>query len=183
MEFEIFHNSTQKDILEMIELDKTNYLGNDVGNYNDCVEWLKICPLMYTIIKSNNKIIGYINFLPITKQCYQQIKNGQKKDYELSSNDVLNFNKGDNYCLFMSIVINKEYRNSNAFNYLFNDFVKMLANLNENGIKIKNVIADCVTAGGERLARSFKGKFICKTPTKSSIYEFDPKDFFSSKNI
>jgi len=172
MEFKTYNKVTPKIVSELINLDADNFLGNDVGNFDTCINWLKVCPEMYTIIKHEKKTIGYINFLPITKQCFEQVKLGRKKDYEILPADILNFKVGDNYCLFMSLVIDKKYRFSKVLIYLFKTFKKKINNLNKKGIIIKSVVADCVTPEGEKLAYHFNGKYVGKTLSNSKIFEF-----------
>ncbi|MBO4569751.1 MAG: hypothetical protein J5689_00840 [Clostridia bacterium] len=172
MRFEIINKATDSDILEMIELDKCCYVGNDVGDFKKCVAWRNICPEIYTAIKIDGKIVGDINFMPITKTCYNQIRLGKKKDYEIDISDVLNFQKGDNYCLFMSIVISKDFRSTKALGYLLDGLKLKLNNFNKQGIIIKNIVADCITPEGESLAKRFNGNYVCKTKTNSKIYEF-----------
>jgi len=177
MEYEVYYNIKKEEVIDLIKLDYDNYFGSDVGDLESCIKWLEICPEVYTIVKKDKEIIGYINFLPITKDCYEKIKQGNKKDYEISLDDVLDFRIGDNYCLFMSIVLKKIYRKSMCLFFLLNGFKDKLYNLYKKGICIKGVIADCITHDGEKLAKYYNGKFICRTKTGSKIFEFKFNDF------
>ena len=80
MEYTIENNPTLNDIRQMIEIDKQVYDENDCGNLEKCLEWKKICPELYTAIKYENQVVGYINFVPITKECYEKFKLGKIKD-------------------------------------------------------------------------------------------------------
>ena len=173
MKFEIMYDVSEKDIKQMIALDKECYFGADVGDFYKCLSWYKKCPQLYTVLKTNQEIVGYVNFLPITKASYDKIKKGQEKDYELQEKDILPFSKGNNYCLFMSVVIDKKYRLSKAIIVLLLGLKEKIKNFEADGIKIRSFVADCVTGEGEKLAKHFGGKFLCLTPSGSKIYEFE----------
>lgn len=174
--FEICCDVSKNDIKKMINLDKESYFGNDAGDFERCLSWHKICKDLYTILKKDGKIIGYINFLPIKKSAYNKIRAGKLKDYELEKKDILPFRKGENYCLFMSIVLDKQSRFSRAVHMLLLAWNKRILKMKDDGIIIKNFLADCVTEEGKKLAKHFGGKLLCETSSKSSVFEFDRID-------
>lgn len=158
----------------MIDLNAESYENqDDVGVLEKCIEWHRICPEIYTIIRNGKSLIGYINFVPITRECYLKIKNGELKDYEFQINDILDFKKGENYCLFMSIVIKEKYRNTKVIIEMMKYFFKKMDRLKRQGVELNNVICDCVSEDGEKLInRNFDAKFICYTKNRTKIYEF-----------
>ena len=171
--FEIVYCPTKNDIKEMIQLDCEAYNELDCGILDKCLKWKEKCPEIYTAIKYDRKIIGYINFVPITKECYSKIKSGNLKDYELIDGDLLNFKEGLNYCLFMSIVIDEKFRNTEVIIMLMNAFFKKINFMKQKNIIINNVICDCVSKDGEKLVKeNFNAKFICNSKNGTKIYEF-----------
>ena len=173
MGFDVVFSVTKKDIKQMIKLDKKAYLGSELVDLNRCLEWLKKCPEIYTCLKYNKKIVGYINFMPVTKNSYDKMKSGKKKDFEFEIDDICHFEAGENYCLFTSVVIDSKLRFTNAMTFLFLGFKSKLIKLKEKGVIIKNIICDCLTKEGEALAKHFNGRLVAKTNTGSKIYEFD----------
>lgn len=171
--FEIIYHPTENEIKEMIQLDQKTYSELDCGNLQKCLRWKEKCPEIYTAIKYNNKIIGYINFAPIKKACYNKIKSGNLKDYELEESDLLNFKEGLNYCLFMSIVIDKKFRNADVFIRLMNAFFEKINCKKQKNAIFDNVLCDCVSKEGEKLVeKNFNAKFICDSKNGTKIYEF-----------
>ena len=79
MKFEIVDRATSEDVRQMVVLDKENYIGSDIGDYSTCIKWLDICPEIYTAVRADGKIVGYINFVPISEKVYNDIRNGIKK--------------------------------------------------------------------------------------------------------
>lgn len=66
------------------------------------------------------------------------------KDYRLSIEDILPFEHGNNRCLFMSMAILQEYRDTDATNMLRQAFDKKIKMLEGKGVYIKDVVIDCV---------------------------------------
>ena len=137
---------SKEDIKSMCELDKKVYKPENQVDPKICEGWYDKNPRIYTAIVSNNKIIGYINFMPITEDCYNKFKNGNMPEQGITPEDieVMEPNK-EYYCLFSSVVIDKAYQNTQAFTILISSFYRNLKqHVTQNNITIKSVIADCV---------------------------------------
>ena len=148
--YEVVYYPTENDVREMIELDCECFCGLDKGDLNKCLEWKNNCPDIYTAIKLDGRIIGYINFVAISKKCYYKIKAGNLKDYELKSGDILPFKRGVNYCLFMSVVIKKRYRDTDVVIELIKHFFTKIESLKQQGAVLDNVVCDCVSSEVEQ---------------------------------
>lgn len=172
--YEIVYYPTIEDVKQMIDLDGDSYKDDkDCGVLSKCMKWLQICPDIYTIVKIKGQVVGYINFVPITLDCYNKFKTGSFKDYMLETFDILPFKKGDNFCLFMSIVTKEKFRNSNIIIKLIDAFKKRIFTLKEHGCVIKSVVADCVSPIAERFVlNKFNARYISNTESGSKIYEF-----------
>lgn len=146
-------------IQEMIKLDNLVFKGKDIGDETKCKEWVKINPDIYTILMESNKVIGYINFMPITEMCYNNFTKGNLKDYELSTDDIIPFTKRKPLkCLLASIVIKPEYQNSQAIIELWNGFINKIKTME---IIISSIVIDCVSEMGEKfIKRNLNVKFI-----------------------
>lgn len=178
-QFKIVNRVTNKLLMSMIELDKLVYKGQDVGEYQKCKEWLKINSNIYTIVLCDNQVIGYINFMPVIDECYKLIKNGQKKDYDIETNDILDFDPDTKQkCLFTSIVIHPEYHQGAVLIILWKGFIKKLKRLKVN---IDSIIMDCVSPIGEKCARHcMSGRLITKSK-HSKVYEGNIKEEYILK--
>lgn len=156
-------------IKEMIELDKLVFKGDDIGDEDKCKEWVGINPDIYTVLMADNKVIGYINFMPITDKAYNKVKQGKLKDYELSIDDIVAFesNKPLN-CLFTSIVIHPKYQAGLALTRLWKGFINKLKSLN---LTIVSVIMDCITEMGEKCAKNYLGAQFVINSNNGKIYE------------
>lgn len=156
-------------IKEMIELDKLVFKGDDVGGFDRCKQWIERNPDIYTVLLQGNKVIGYINFMPVTNEAYQVIKQGKLKDYELNSSHIAKFTKNVYLkCLFTSIVIHPNHQNGFELAKLWKGFINKLKRLD---VKISSVVMDCVTEMGEKCARNRLGAKFVTNSQNGKIYE------------
>ena len=123
--YKILTQVNDKLIYEMIELDKPVFQGEDIGSFEKCKEWLSVNADIYTVLLYNNRVIGYINFIPIDDDIYKLFKMGRIADFQITKNDILRFEKGKTFnCLFTSIVIHPEFSNWAPVNQTMARFYK-----------------------------------------------------------
>ena len=172
--FEVKYRADDTLINGMIELDNLVYNGDDVGVEDKCKEWLKVNPDIYTILMCGDKVVGYINFMPLNDEAYDLIKLGKLKDCQLTTKHLMEFKTGEALkCLLTSIVIHPNYQMGSAIVWLWRGFIAKLQALNLN---IESVIMDCVTDIGERCAVKYlDAKFITNS-NGGKIYEGRIKD-------
>lgn len=106
----------------------------------------------YSIIKYRNKIVGYINYLVLTKNEYDEIINNNTITVNYNNNDILKYNKSeDNYVIIDSIVIDEKYDNSKVIK-LFNKAInKYINEKKKQGFKIADVISIAVNDFEKRI--------------------------------
>lgn len=167
--FSIVHHVNDTIIKEMIEIDKLFFKGNDVGVFDKCKEWIKSNKDIYTVLMQDKRVVGCINFMPITEEAYQKVLQGKLKDYQISKNDIIQFkSKKPLKCFLIGIVIRTEYQDSDAIIELWNGFLNKLKSMN---LTISSVVADCVSEQGENFVKQrLNAKFITNSKG-GKIYE------------
>ncbi len=161
-----------EDVKNMCLLDQEAYPESEQVPFEACKEMYEKNPFIYSAIFDGTELVGDINFLPITDECYEKIKSGQLKEHYMSADDivVMEPNK-EYYCLFSSIIIKKSYRNSEAFFLLLSSFYKNMKNkLQRENIKIKSIITDVVNDKMEEFVINSGFKQVYKDD-KFNIYE------------
>ena len=162
MKYKITYKMKNKYLFQCLKLDESSFEEEDQGSYIKCKEWLSINNKIYTILLHKGQAIGYINFIGITKQCYEKFMLGKYKDYMLTKEDILPFHLGNNYALFMSIVIHSDYRNSDAIIALTNAFKHKIQKFKKHHIIFDNCVMDCVSNDGIKYGtRNFDAKYVC----------------------
>lgn len=113
-----FSIKTQVDdnlIKEMIEIDKLFFKDEDVGNFDRCKGWVEANSDIYTVLMQDDKVIGCINFMPITEDAYQRVLKGELKDYQLETGDIIKFESGKSLkCFLVGITIREEFQDTEA---------------------------------------------------------------------
>ncbi|MBE5735086.1 MAG: hypothetical protein E7361_01395 [Clostridiales bacterium] len=170
--YEIRYDVTEDYINQMIELDKQSYSGDNIGERSRIQSWLNSNKDIYTMLLCDGKVVGYINFMPITKECFDRYYSGKISDCEITGEDVCPFIVDkDNYCLFTSIVVSKSHRFTRSAMLLWQGFCNKINKLQNNGIHISRVIMDCVTDIGEKCAIKYlNAQYVTKSPN-GKIYE------------
>lgn len=175
MKYTIKYTIDDNDIEQMLSLDKTVFEEYDTVKKNKIQEWVKVNPDLYTVIKFQEQIVGYINFMPITKLCYDKFYTGQYKDYKLKTSDIMPFKKGaDNFCLFLSIVVRKDLQDTDCIKTLTKAFFRRLKNFKKQGINIVGVVADCVSVEGVKyILKQLNGVYVCNSEKFGKVYYCD----------
>lgn len=173
---------TIQEIQDAINLDKNSFTDDEVGILDTCIKWLNACQDLYTAIFNGNELVGYINFMPLKKEVFENYKQGKMIDNDLKDSDILPFHKGDNYCLLTSIVIKQSYRNTNAIKILTQALFKKINDHNKNKEIIKEIIFDCVSNDGEKYAKNFFDAILIKESLIGKIYAVNGNKYFKLKN-
>ena len=172
--WKVEYNMSDDLLQQAIDLDKLVFNKSNIGNFDRCKEWLSINDQIYTMITFSDRLVGYINFMPITDDCHSQFISGKISDDEITKKDVLTFQeKTPTHCLFVSIVVHPDFHNTTATTRLWNAFKSKLKNLRKSGFKIKSIIMDCISKEGEKLAlKTHKSNYV-KDSKNGKIYSID----------
>lgn len=166
------HEVQNKDIEDAIFLDNLSYIDCFRGKFEDCINWYKVNPDIYIMIKILNQIIAYINIMPLNEECYNKIKDGNFIDVNIKPNMIMKYEKNNTYNIYLSsIVIHPDYRNGFIFKILFDSMFKKFIEMSKNNIFIKRILSDVVTIKGEKIAKFLGMHKVNKSLHNSSIYE------------
>lgn len=165
---------TPKMISEAVEIDKLVYEDFYVGNLDICIKWWKKNKYIYVMLEDVriNKIIGYINAMPINENLYNVIKKGETIDVTIDEENIETYDLPDFYNLYISsIALHPAYHNSGAFKFLYDALMLLMIELFEREIYFTKVIADAVSPIGEKLCK-YIGMSKCKeSKHNSKIFE------------
>lgn len=161
-----------EDVKNMCKLDEETYPESECIPFEICKEMYEKNPFIYSAIFNGNELVGDINFLPITDECYNKIKAGKLKEPHMSKDDLLVMEPNkEYYCLFSSVIIKKSYRNTEAFFLLLSNFYKnMSRKLKVENIRIKSIIVDVVNKKMEKFVIDSGFKQVFKDENHN-IYE------------
>ena len=165
--FEICNTPTKEQIQEMISLDKSVFLLEDMVSIEKCLNWFNANNQIYTALIFEDRVVGYTNFMPIKKTAYKKFKSGKITEQDITSEDIVQFSTR-NYCLFDCIVVKKEFNDGRALFVLYKALMSKLYHL---GVKKVKIVMDCVTTLGEKSAKNLlKAKYVRASKT-GKIYK------------
>lgn len=166
------HNVNDKLLTKLIELDESVY--NDIykGSFSLCKNWISKNNKIYTILKHKKNVVGYINFAPVTKECYDGFIKGEIRDYDFNDSHIIPFSKKtDNKCVLISVVVKKEYQDGLAIKILMKSFLKKLKRFEKKKIKISDIALDCVSEDSEKFAKNFLKADVILKMDSGKIYK------------
>ena len=135
-EYTLKYKISNDELLELIKLDAKCYNEEyNRGTFDKCLSWYNKNDEIYICLLHNDKIVGYINFCPLTDQAYQEYRNLNLHDYDLTQNHIPKYQDNtDVKCLFMSIVISEEHRDGEAIKCLLEGLENKLIDLKNRGM-------------------------------------------------
>jgi len=100
----------------------------------------------FTFIKYKKEILGYVNYLVIDKEEYDEILTLNELQINYDKEDILNYKlDSDNYVIIDSIVINPDYENKKVVKLFASVIRRYFKSKVKEGYKISNIIAVGVT--------------------------------------
>lgn len=165
--------ASEKHVRQSVEIDALVYKEDYQGIYEQCIEWFKKNPEIYTFLvdDEDGSVAAYVNAMPITESLHDKIMNSELLDVNIDTADILEYKPGEEYILyFCSIVVRPDYQGTKAFSTLYDAFTNHMIDLYERGILFKKVIAEGVTTKGARICRLSGLHEISKTTSGSILY-------------
>lgn len=177
---------TEKDIDDAIELDSDGYDGEEsyIGIKETCYNWYKKNPFIYFMVRDlqTQKIVGYINAMPITDELYETLKKDKIDDINIPYKDILRYNVSGQYNLyFTSIVVKSTLRNSyKIVRKLIDAITEFFIEKTNDDIIIKRLLAKEVSIEGRMLCQNMG----MKSQNNDSIFEVSmyPPEFNGRKD-
>ena len=118
----------------------------------------------FIAVSLDNKLVGYINYLSITKELYNQMKESNEIVDDFKLEDIIPF--GDEiYLTVNSIVILKEHQDGEVIKIINNEFLKKINNLSIKGI---NTIA--ISPDGNKWAQKMGFTLYKKLDDGNTLY-------------
>lgn len=118
----------------------------------------------FIAVSLDNKLVGYLNYLSITKELYDQMKESNEIVDDFKLEDIIPF--GDEiYLTVNSIVILKEHQDGEVIKIINNEFLKKINNLSIKGI---NTIA--ISPDGNKWAQNMGFTLYKKLDDGNTLY-------------
>jgi hypothetical protein len=147
---------TLDDFKYMEQLELKYYSEEHVTPYEEAYKWHLVNPDTSSVLEEGGRIIGFIDMLPLKKAIIEKILSGSFNDKYLKADDIVAMEKlreGESVDLLLScIVVDKEYRKTDALKILLDDKMEYYRNFVKKGIVIDSIITSNVTEDGIRFS-------------------------------
>ncbi len=107
----------------------------------------------FIAVTYDDELIGYLNYLNITDDKYNRIKKSNRIIDEYELEDIIPFTKNNNITI-NSVVIDKNYQNSDVIKYITNGFLKKLKELENRGYHIKSLDGTAISKDGQKFFKN-----------------------------
>lgn len=129
------------------------------------------------VTDNNNNLIGYINYLCITKDTYFKMKMSNTTVDDFSLDEISKFKKNtDNYITINSVVIKTEYQDSYIIKLLTNNLLKKLRQLNRSGYPISGIDAIAISKDGRHFCENLGLIKYKKLDDNNTLYSIERKE-------
>lgn len=137
MNYKLVENM-EKYIDDIILLDHEFYDDKYLWTKEYQYEIFKRNPYSFIAVELNGKLVGYLNFLSLTKKKYDEMINSDIMIDRFNLEDIIPFSE-DTYLTINSVVVSKKHQNGRVIGLINNEFVNKI--LNDSRIKGVNGIA------------------------------------------
>lgn len=140
------------DMLNKInELDKKFYKDEYLWEFDYQLQLFDKNKNSMIIVTCQDKVVGYLNYLVITKEKYDEMINSNITIDEFELDEVIPFYQNkDNYLTINSVVIYKEFQDSDAVKILTNNLNKILKQMHYDNYIITGINGFAVSSDGRK---------------------------------
>lgn len=176
---------TFEDFKMMSILEEKFYDCSHITPAAEAYDWYKKFPYSTRVMEDENQIIGFVDMFLITDEIFHAIKSGKFNDKNLTSEgivDIYKVSQGTYHMFLCCLVIEEQYRKTDALKILLNEHIQFYRQLEEKGIHIDNIITDNVTDSGARFSQKLGFQKQTDSNFSSVIYLMDYKEFKENFN-
>ena len=176
---------TIEDFKQMEAMEKEYYSTDFIADYHDAYDWYNVLSFTTMAIEDQGKIIGFMDLFPVTAPIFGLIKRGVFNDKNLKTHDIIDLHKAKTGCfnLFLScVVIDRNYRGTQALKILLESYVDFYNGYASQGIEFDEIITDNVTHEGERFSERLGFKMLLESDHKTVVYCQKYRDFIEAVN-
>ena len=118
----------------------------------------------FIAVSLDNKLVGYINYLSITKELYDQMKESNEIVDDFKLEDIIPFSD-EIYLTVNSIVILKEHQDGEVIKIINNEFLKKI-----NNLSIKDINTIAISPDGNKWAQNMGFTLYKKLDDGNTLY-------------
>ena len=118
----------------------------------------------FIAVSLDDKIVGYINYLSITKDKYNEMNNSNVITDDFDLEDIIPFGS-EVYLTVNSIVILKEHQDGEVIKIINNEFIKKI-----NSLPIKGMNGIAISPDGNKWFKNMGFSYLKKLDDENDLY-------------
>lgn len=144
---------TPEMILEAVKIDNEIFRDISPEKLDTYMLWLKQSPDIYTMVLDDDKVVGYINAMPTTRQVIDLLRDSFKMDAtDTYPYNILSYSDPEMSALYIhSIAVHPSYQDNGTIDFLLGKFFMRLAKTLGNKAKALTFLACVISEDGEKL--------------------------------
>lgn len=145
---------TPEMILEAIKIDNEVFRDISPEKLDTCMLWLKQSPDIYTMVLDDDKVVGYINAMPTTRQVIDLLRDSfnMPSVADVYPYNILSYSDPNISALYIhSIAVHPSYQDTGTIDFLLGKFFMRLAKTLGNKAKALTFLACVISEDGEKL--------------------------------
>jgi len=157
-------------------LEERYYGENHVAGWEKSMEWQKSYPWMSCFIQSQDKIVAFLDLLPVHWDFYNKLLLGERDTDQLVEDDIVDLDHaspGQYPLLLLTIIVAEETRNQGLLHLMFQDRIDYYKRLEAKGIKFPVVGTENFTAEGCSFSQKRGWSLRLEKSPTHHIYEVD----------
>ncbi|ELK42348.1 hypothetical protein P4U99_14965 [Brevibacillus agri] len=164
---------------QMEQLELQYYSADFITPSQESYNWYCFRPDSIVAIEADNRVVAFLNLLPVKKHVYEQIVAGRFNDSLMTTADIENPEQSPEsaYYFLSCVVVADAYRKSAALPLMLHHYLGVLDGVAASGIRIHSIVMEAVTAAGNRFAERLGMRLLCESDHDSHVYACDYATF------
>jgi hypothetical protein len=156
------------------------YNPDHVAGWEKSMEWQESFPWMSCFIENQDKIVAFLDLLPVHWSFYDKLLKGEADTDQLAEGGIVDLNHaapGQYPMLLLTIIVAEEVRNQGVLHLMFSDRIEYYSKLESSGFEFPVVVTENFTAEGCGFSKKRGWNLQLEKSPTHHIYEVDWANF------
>jgi hypothetical protein len=147
------------------------WAANDFGDLPLYDSWFRRNPSIYTFLLAGDKLVGYVNAMPLADAVFQEVLAGKICDRQIEPGMIRTYTEPGRYKLYLcSVAILPEFRSGIGLWLVYVKFKSKIRSLRQRGMEVAELAGVAWSGGGLAIFRSLGLKYHSQHKLNGDIY-------------
>ena len=172
----LLHKLTPEQMQEADRLESRYYGENHVAGWMKAMEWQQSYPWMSCFVENQDKIVAFLDLLPVHWAFYDKLMRGEADTDQLDDYDMVDLDHtspGAFPLLLLTVIVSEEVRNQGVLHLMFQDRIEYYSKQEARGFEFPVVGTENFTAEGCAFSQKRGWNLRLEKSPNHHIYEVD----------